>query len=89
MNVKINESWRIENNDSMNYTLIERVELDQEKTKVKNTHRDVVRGYYGSLKACLKAYVHRSTDSSVIEGDVKQLIALIEKVEKDVEEFVK
>ncbi len=77
MNIKINDNWRIENNDSMNYTLIERIELDQEKAKVKHTHRDIVKGYYGSLKACLKAYIHKSTDSTVIEGDVKQLIALI------------
>ena len=89
MNVKINDNWRIENKDAMNYTLIERVALDQDKAIVKNSHRDVVRGYYGSLKACLKGYIHRATDSVVIEGSVRQLISLIEKIEKDVEGVLK
>ena len=89
MKVKINENWRIENNDSLNYVLYERVKIDQSNPRAKNTHRDVVRGYYGSLKACLKGYVHRATDSVVIKGDVRQLIDMIENIEEEIERVLK
>lgn len=83
MNMKINEKWRVENKDSMNYNLIERVELDQSDVKVKNSHREVVRGHYGSLKGALVGYVDRVTDSSDIDGSVIDLIELINEVKKE------
>jgi len=84
MNMKINDNWRVENKDSMNYNLIERVELDQTKTAVKNTHREVVRGHYGSLKGALIGYVDRKTDTMQIEGSVIDLINIINEVKEEI-----
>ena len=55
MIVDITDDLRIERADDRNWQVIKRVAIDQTRKNVKNTHRDVPLGYYGTFSSALVA----------------------------------
>lgn len=74
MVINIDSEWRIENKDSLNFTLIHRVKLDETDPKIKNTHKDHVRGYYGNISSALKAYLETAVGTKDVVSDVQGLL---------------
>lgn len=80
--LSIGPDWRIDTDGEMNFTLMERQEVDKTHHLAKadgETHRWVVRGYYGVLDACLRAMRDKMilSSSKDSDGTIEYLLSII------------
>ena len=85
MVINIDNEWRIENKDSLNFILIHRVKLDETDPKIKNTHKDHVRGYYGNISSALKAYLEAAVGAKDLVCDIEGLLTEIKQCKAKIE----
>jgi hypothetical protein len=85
MNLKINDKFSIENNDSCNYNLVEKY-MTKPKEGQESKETTKVLGHYSSTLSALKAYVNRSLDDC---GEVGNIIEHIKQLENKIEGLLK